>query len=183
MAEVLRVQNREDWRHWLSLHHLSAGEIWLAIQKVKSTKAGIKYLEAVEEAIAFGWIDGKMRHLDGEEFMLRFTLRRSDSFWSFKNRIIAERLMAEGRMADKGIARVEEAKKNGRWDSAYSSLTAPAIPFDLEEILKNRGAWENFNRISNSAKLQWVFWVNEAKRSQTRNRRITELIKKISKVV
>ena len=181
MAEVLRVQNREDWRRWLSLHHLSVGEIWLAVQKVKSTKAGVKYLEAVEEVIAIGWIDGKMRHLDGEEFMLRFTPRRSDSFWSLKNRITAERLIAEGRMADTGIARVEEAKKNGRWDSAYSSLIAPAIPSELEEVLKNRGVWDNFNRVSNSAKLQWVFWVNEAKRPETRNRRIAELIKKMVK--
>ena len=112
-------------------------------------------------AISYGWIDGKMKRLNDDEFMQRFTPRRKGSVWSMVNRKRAENLIEEGTMTPAGFKTVEEAKENGRWDNAYSSRGAVDIPADLIDALKeNESAYENYNAFPPSARFMYVHWIN-----------------------
>lgn len=180
MSEALCFTGADEWRRWLEAN-AGAREAWLTIRKKRSRRPGIGYEEAVEEALAHGWIDSKMKSVDSEEFIQRFTPRRGDSPWSLRNKEIVERLISEGRMTGRGLACVEAAKSNGWWDSAYTSKTPPKVPVYIEEELRKRNAWEKFDALSNSARLQYVYWIEEAKRPETKMRRIVETIERISK--
>jgi uncharacterized protein YdeI (YjbR/CyaY-like superfamily) len=105
-----------EWRSWLSENHSSEEAIWIIIQKKASKKPGVRYDGAVLEAVAHGWIDGKISRLNDDEFKQRFTPRRRNSTWSRSKRKRVERLISEGRMTSAGLKTVEEAKQNGRWD-------------------------------------------------------------------
>jgi uncharacterized protein YdeI (YjbR/CyaY-like superfamily) len=162
-----------EWRSWLSENHKDEEALWVIIQKKRSNKPGIRYEDAVMEAVAFGWIDGKMKSLNEFEFMQRFSPRKSNSVWSQSNRKRAERLISEGNMTPVGLLTVEEAKKNGRWDKANSSIRGAAdVPDDLTCALKkNRIAQKNFESFPPSTRFIYIHWINEAKRQETRERR------------
>jgi uncharacterized protein YdeI (YjbR/CyaY-like superfamily) len=184
MAEhmSLEFRDRAGWRRWLERHHAAEKEAWITIQKAGSPMSGVTYEEAVEEAMCFGWIDSRMRSVDEHRFIQRFSPRRKNSPWALTNRERAERLIAEGKMAPAGLKAVEEAKRSGRWSSAYTSKVAPKTPEDLEEALrKDEAAWANFNGFPNSVKLMYVFWVEETKRAETTVRRIKEVVKRASR--
>jgi uncharacterized protein YdeI (YjbR/CyaY-like superfamily) len=172
-----------EWSSWLGENHEDESTIWLIIQKKASSKPGVRYEEAVLEAVAHGWIDGKMRRLDDDEFMQRFTPRRRGSIWSLSNRKRAERLIAERRMTPAGMKAVEEAKMNGRWEKAYSSSRGAAeVPEDLIEALNEReAAWANFESFPPSARFMYIHWINEAKRQATRERRIRTVVDRSEK--
>lgn len=183
MAESLGLAlgDRGEWRGWLEDNHSQEREAWVVIQKKRSTRKGLKYEEAVEEAICFGWIDSKMQSIDAERFRQRFSPRKRNSIWSKINRERAERLMGRGMMAEAGYRAIEEAKGNGMWDSAYTSKEEPATPQDLLEALKkDRVGYENWDKFSNSVKLMYVRWVESAKREETRARRIDEVARRAS---
>ena len=172
-----------ELRGWLSGNHASEKAVWIIIQKKASRKPGIRYEDAVLEAIAHGWIDGRMKRLNDDEFMQRFTPRRRNSIWSLRNRERAELLIAESRMTPAGLRTVEQAKQNGRWDKAYSSSRgAVDMPKDLvEALLKNSSAHENFKSFSPSARFTYIHWINEAKRQDTRKRRICTVVDRSEK--
>jgi uncharacterized protein YdeI (YjbR/CyaY-like superfamily) len=176
--EILSLDGRKAWRRWLGEnHHRSAG-VWLTIHK-KHIPHGIKLDEAVEEAICFGWIDSRMRSLDNDTFILRFTPRRKNSPWSLANRNIATRMVKEGRITDAGRQAIEEAVATGKWHSAYSSRTKPPMPDDLAEALRvDQVAWDNFNSFTNSRQMALIFWVNSAKRPGTRTKRIEDVVRR-----
>jgi uncharacterized protein YdeI (YjbR/CyaY-like superfamily) len=178
----LAFKDREGWRRWLEENHIREKKAWVIIQKARSPYPGVTYKEALDEAMCFGWIDGKMRSLDENSFTLRFSPRRRNSVWSLSNVEKAERLMETRSMVESGYMAVEDAKSSGRWDSAYTSRVSPQVPRDLEEALKvNEDTWANFQRFSNSAKLMYVYWVEEAKREGTRARRIAEVVARAAK--
>jgi uncharacterized protein YdeI (YjbR/CyaY-like superfamily) len=178
--EPLRVSGKAEWGEWLDAHGSDTREAWLAIRKKGSKRPGLSLGEAVEEAIAHGWIDSQMNPLDADEYLLHFTPRRKDSPWSLRNRKIAETLISERRMTKAGLAQVEAAKRNGRWEIAYSSIEPPTIPAYLEALLRERGMFEKFKEMSNSDQLQYIYWIADAKRAETRARRIEETIKRAS---
>ena len=178
--EILSLSRRDEWRSWLTKNHMTRDCVWVNILKKNAGKKGLRLDEAVDEAIRFGWIDGKMRSVSKESFILRFTKRRPNSVWSKINRERAERMMHSGRMMPAGLASVEEAKRNGKWDKAYTSRISPIIPKDLGDALKaHPPAMENFQHLSNSAKLQLITWIDEAKKMATRKKRIKECIEKM----
>jgi uncharacterized protein YdeI (YjbR/CyaY-like superfamily) len=174
----LNFVSPDEWRLWLEQNHFSEGEAWVIIQKKNSPRKGLRYEEAVEEAVCFGWIDSKMQRVDGERFRQRFSPRKNRSIWSKKNKETAQKMIQAGKMTESGLAAIKVAKENGMWDMAYSSKTALTIPDDLKEALKaNMSAWENFSTFTNSEQLRYVYWVNTAKKAQTRQRRIAEVVK------
>lgn len=118
MSWLVCNESRE-WHDWLVENYLTQTEVWLQISKAHLKDIGIKIDDAVEEAICYGWIDGKMFSLDKDKYILRFTPRRLNSLWSRKNKKRAEALMANGRMTDYGMEKVKAAMKNGNWDNAY----------------------------------------------------------------
>lgn len=163
----------KEWHDWLAENHASKMPVWLKIKKAGSGGAGVLLSEAVKEAICFGWIDGQMRSLGEEGYIVRFTQRRPHSIWSQINRKRAEELIAAGRMTEAGMKAVREAQSNGRWQAAYTSKEKPEMPEDLEAALKAEPqAMENFQNWRNSDQLQVVVWIKEAKRTETRRNRI-----------
>ena len=168
----------DEWNQWLSQNHTESEAVWVLIQKKRSKKQGIKYEDAVLEAVAHGWIDGKMKSLNPDEFMQRFSPRRLNSIWSRSNKERAEKLIHENRMTPAGLAQVEEAKRNGRWAKAYDSKRGAAeIPQDLLGALKkNKKAYENFHAFPPSTRFMYIHWINEAKKLETRKRRIYTVV-------
>ena len=167
-----------EWKNWLTENHEDEKTIWIILQKKASKKQGIRYEEAVLEAVAHGWIDGKMKSLNKDEFKQRITPRRSNSIWSLSNKKRAERLISEGRMTPAGMKAVDEAKSNGRWKNATSSARgAIDVPDDLVKALKkNKTAYNNFESFPPSARYMYIHWINEAKRQKTRERRIKTIV-------
>jgi len=167
-----------EWKNWLTENHEDEKTIWIILQKKASKKQGIRYEEAVLEAVAHGWIDGKMKSLNKDEFKQRITPRRRNSIWSLSNKKRAERLISEGRMTPAGMKAVEEAKNNGRWENATSSARgAIDVPDDLVQALKkNKTAYNNFESFPPSARFMYIHWINEAKRQKTRERRIKTVV-------
>ncbi len=175
----LRLATREKWRRWLSAHDDQADEAWLVIRRKGANAAGLAYEDAVEEALCFGWIDGAMRSVDDETYVLRFSPRKPNSLWSQLNRERARALIQAGKMTAAGLDKIEEAKRNGRWSAAYTSKTKPALPQDLKAALdRNPGACENFNRFPNSAQTMYIVWVEQAKRPETRSKRIEQVVER-----
>ena len=113
----IAVASQAEWEDWLERNHGSAG-VWIKMAKKASDIESVRHPEAVESALSFGWIDGRREALDERYFLQRFTPRRSRSNWSRINREAVERLIADGRMRPPGLAEVERAKADGRWEAA-----------------------------------------------------------------
>ncbi|MDD3809724.1 MAG: YdeI/OmpD-associated family protein [Erysipelotrichaceae bacterium] len=143
----------------------------------KAKKLAAMQRQAVEEALCFGWIDGKMFRVDEERFIIFMTPRAPGSVWSKNNRDRVEALMAKGMVHESGLEKIRMAQANGQWEKAYSARSAPLIPGDLLEALKRQeGALENFNGWTNSQQLGAIFWLDQAKRPQTRTKRIERIV-------
>jgi uncharacterized protein YdeI (YjbR/CyaY-like superfamily) len=104
VGETVRARNRDQWRRWLARHHDDKKEIWLLYFKKSSGKTGVSYDESVEEALAYGWIDGQIKSIDDQTYAGRFTPRKPNSNWSSSNLARVKKLLAEGRMAAPGLA-------------------------------------------------------------------------------
>lgn len=177
MVEQLHLSNRNDWRAWLEKNYATKKEVWLIYYKRHAGKPSIPYEDSVEEALCFGWIDGIIKRIDDERCARKFIPRRSRSRWSESNKKRAERMIREGRMAEAGMARVEDAKKSGEWfrsDVIPKNLMIPA--FIEKALVKNKKASENFNKLAGSYKKLYVRWISSAKREETRLRRLEEAI-------
>ena len=178
----LNFKTSEEWRDWLKNNHSKASEAWVILYKKKSEKEGLKYVEAVEEAICYGWIDSKMNRVDEDTFRQRFSPRRKNSIWSKSNKDLATRLIAEGKMMKAGYEAIKEGKRSGKWQDAYSSKTLPAIPDDLQRALQASPiAQERFQAFPNSTKLIYIHWIQSAKRPETRAKRIKQVVERAAK--
>jgi len=115
VVEELYVQNRDEWREWLSRNYDKKSEVWLVYFKKKSGRLSISYEDSVEEALCFGWVDSIIRKIDDEKFARKFTPRKSGSRWSTANKKRVEKMTREGKMTEAGLARVKKAKDSGEW--------------------------------------------------------------------
>jgi len=177
MDEALSFQTRADWRDWLSKNHAVTNSVWLFFYKKSTRKKGITLQDAVEEAICFGWIDGKLKRVDEERFMLRFSVRKEGSVWSRINRLRAEKLITDGKMTSAGLAKIEQAKESGYWDKAYTNKIKDELPADLLEALKKeKKAIDNFHLFANTYQNMYIGWVNSAKSIETRKKRIDKVV-------
>jgi uncharacterized protein YdeI (YjbR/CyaY-like superfamily) len=180
--QVLNFKTKEEWRDWLQKHHSTVNEAWVIIYKKHSEKDGLKYLEAVEEAVCYGWIDSKMNRVDEDTFRQRFSPRRKNSIWSKINKELATRLINEGKMTKAGYEAITEGKRSGKWQDAYTSKTIPAIPDDLQQALHaSPTAHEHFQAFPNSTKLMYIHWILNAKRPGTRAKRIRQVVERAEK--
>lgn len=178
MEQPLRFGNRAEWRRWLEDHHAAETEAWLLLSK-KAVPGGLHYLEALEEALCVGWIDGRLRAHDATGFTLRFGPRRPASIWSESNRERAARLIREGRMRSPGLARIEEAKRSGAWASAVRPSRTPRMPRDLRDALQaDPKAWSNFRAWEDSYRAASIRWVLAAKKEETRTKRIRRIVQR-----
>ena len=181
--EQVSVQDRAAWRAWLAENHVTSPGIWLVIYKKSSGKPRLSYDDAVEEALCFGWIDGQTNKLDDERFIQLFTPRRRKSTWSKSNKVRIERLIAAGLMTPAGLAKIEAAKADGSW-STLDSIDAMEMPADLEIALTaNPTAQQNFAAFSNSVKKGIFFFIQSAKRPETRAKRVADTVEKAARNV
>jgi uncharacterized protein YdeI (YjbR/CyaY-like superfamily) len=174
----LIVRDAVAWRAWLAKHHADPAGVWLVLAKKGTEKpTNLTYDQALEEALCHGWIDGQVRRRDETTYRQRFTPRRSRSSWSKRNTETVGRLLAEGRMHAAGVAEVERAKADGRWDAAYAGPASIEVPPDLADALaaepKAQAMFENLNSQNRYAVL---FRVSSAKRAETRARKIEQFV-------
>lgn len=167
----------QKWRAWLARNHDRCDGLWLRLAKKDSTTPCISYIEARDHAIAYGWIDGLKNAVDQEFHAIRFTPRRKRSKWSKINCAVSERLIAEGQMAPPGMLEVEAAKADGRWEAAYAGPATIKVHPELQRALtKTPAAKKFFATISAASRYTILYQVNEAKRPETRERRIEKFI-------
>ena len=181
--ETLDVETTADWRSWLDKHHLTRSEVWLVFHRQSSGVPSISYDEALDEALAYGWIDSLIRKLDDEKYVRKFTPRKPWSIWSSLNISHVNRLKKEGRMTRWGLEAF--AKRTGEI-SQMEKINAQGIkiPNDLTEALKkNKTAWNNFRKFTPSYKKRYLIWISGAKRPKTRKKRIDEAVVMISRNV
>ena len=169
-------KNRQEWRDWLNNNHDKEQSIWLIYYKKKSNIPTVIYSEAVDEALCFGWIDSKSKPLDNEKFMQFFSKRKTKSVWSKVNKEKIQRLTNEGLMTKAGFDIVEIAKQNGSW-TILDEAEALIIPNDLDkEFEKRPNAKIYFLSLSRSDKRNILQWLTLAKRPETRQKRISEIV-------
>jgi uncharacterized protein YdeI (YjbR/CyaY-like superfamily) len=175
----LYFRTRCEWRKWLEKNHAEATEAWVLRYKKGGGTPSITYEEALEEALCYGWIDGKIRGVDSEKSAVRFSPRKPKSVWSKVNKDKAEKLIADGKMTAAGMVKIEAAKKGGAWDNAYVLKVAQEIPADLKESLsRNRKAEANFRKFPPSRRNGYIYYLNSAKTPATRQKRIVEIIER-----
>ena len=167
---------------WLKQHHASADGLWLRMAKRGAREPSVTYLEAVEIALCWGWIDGQKKGLDDQHFLQRFTPRRARSIWSRINVDKAAALIAAGRMQAPGLAQVEAAKADGRWAQAYDGARTATVPDDLLAALEAEPKAKAFFATVNAANRYAVLWrIQTAVKPETRARRIAQLVEMLGR--
>ena len=181
--ETLDVATAAAWHSWLDKHHLAKTEIWLVFHRQGSSTPSISYGDALDEALAYGWIDSLIRKLDDEKYARKFTPRKPWSIWSSLNINHVNRLKKEGRMTKWGLEAF--TKRTGKI-SQMEKINAEGakVPSDLTEALKkNKTAWNNFQTFAPGHKKRYLIWISGAKRSETRKKRIDKAVALISRNV
>jgi uncharacterized protein YdeI (YjbR/CyaY-like superfamily) len=178
LATALLFKNRTEWRSWLEHNYTILDEVWLIHYKKSSGKTSVNHVDAVEEAICFGWIDSKLKKIDGDRFILKYSPRKPKSIWSKINKETAEKMISLGKMTKAGFDKIEDAKKHVFWETAYTSLVKERLPSDLKTaLLKNKTAWNNFQHFANSYRNMYIGWIKNAKTKETRKKRISVVVK------
>jgi uncharacterized protein YdeI (YjbR/CyaY-like superfamily) len=174
---IVEFRSGLEWARWLDQNHADARGVWLKFAKKNSGATTVSYDEAVEEALCHGWIDGQVARHDERYYLQRFTPRRPRSRWSQINRGRAERLIAQKRMKPAGLSQVEAARSDGRWDAAYEPASSATVPEDLQRALdENPAAKAFFETLGGSNRYAILYRVHDAKRPETRARRIAEFV-------
>lgn len=172
----IHVTTRSEWRRWLAENHDREQEgIWLVYQKRETGRPSLEYEESVEEALCFGWIDSIIKRIDDRKYCRKFTPRKNDSGWSIANKRRVERMIKEGRMTEFGRAKVDAAKRSGRWEVDPHPMIDMDVPRDLSEALvQDRNAKDFFEQLAPTYRRHFIGWIVTAKRPETRAKRIRE---------
>ncbi|MFN8218400.1 MAG: YdeI/OmpD-associated family protein [Solirubrobacterales bacterium] len=174
---TLPFASAAELEEWLEANHVDSGGIWLKIAKKGSGIASVTYAEALEVALCFGWIDSQKRGFDEQFFLQRFTPRRPGGKWSQLNREKAEVLIDAGAMRPAGLAEVEAARADGRWEAAYAGQRAARVPDDLQrELDRNAAAREFFAALDSANRYAILYRLEDAKKPETRERRLRKFV-------
>ena len=175
--EVLAFPDAASWEQWLSANGAASPGVWMKLGKAGAPEPSVSKAQAIEIALCHGWIDGQLGKLDEAYFLTRFTPRRPSSRWSQVNRKTAERLLSEGRIAPAGLAQIEAAKADGRWDAAYAPQSKAEPPADLLAALAAEPAAEAlFRELDSANRFAVIYRVQDAKKPETRARRIADFV-------
>lgn len=174
---IIHFRSQNEWEQWLEEHKATSDGIWMKFAKKDSGEESVSYKEAVDSALCHGWIDGQAASLDEKFWLQRFTRRTSRSKWSKINCGKVTELIAQGRMKAAGLAEVERAKADGRWERAYESPRTMVVPEDFQKKLdEHPKARDFFATISNTNRYTILYRIHDAKRPETRARRIEQYI-------
>jgi uncharacterized protein YdeI (YjbR/CyaY-like superfamily) len=170
---IIHPKSRAEWREWLEANHASASDVWVRYEKQHTGRRALTWPEAVQEALCFGWIDTTVKRESEESYVQRFTPRKKGSKWSALNQRYAKQLIADGKMTAAGLAVIDWTPPKKRVEK---------LPPDLErELKKDRQAWKQLNALPRGEYLLYVRWIAEAKREETRLKRLAMAIEKLKK--
>ena len=173
----LYLIDRKEWRKWLGKNHKTSEGVWLRYYKKPSGKPRIPYVDAVEEALCFGWIDGKIKRINEDYYIQRFTPRRPGSRWSKYNIERIKKLTEQGLMNPAGLQAFKESVEKPHLVYNNRKDSIPVIPDDLKsELKKNTTAFDNFSNFTQSSQRMYIDWLNSTKKPETRIRRISKII-------
>jgi uncharacterized protein YdeI (YjbR/CyaY-like superfamily) len=179
---TLGCKDKKCWTNWLTKHHATSSGVWLQIAKKDSGRASISYPDALEAALCQGWIDGQKKSLDTQSWLQKFTPRRAKSIWSKVNREKAMALTAAGQMQAAGLAEVDRAKADGRWDAAYDAQSTATLPEDLAALLdKDPAARIFFETLDSRNRYAILFRLQTAPKTETRERRLAQFLGMLSR--
>jgi uncharacterized protein YdeI (YjbR/CyaY-like superfamily) len=174
--------SKKKWADWLAGQHDKSTGVWLQLAKKDSGISSVTYEEALDVALCYGWIDGQKKGFDASYWLQKFTPRGSKSIWSKINTEKAERLIASGEMKPAGLKAIEAARSDGRWDAAYASQRNISVPEDFQAALdKNKKAKAFFTSLNSANRYAILFRVHNAKKPETRTKRIGQLIEMLEK--
>lgn len=177
IGPVLECRSAEEWQTWLEQNHAAASQVWLRFAKKGGTAATVSRAEALEVALCYGWIDGQARSQDPEYWLQRFTPRSRRSKWSKINCEAVEALILAGKMKPPGLAAVEAAKADGRWEAAYAPPSTIKAPQDFVDALKESPTAEAaFNALDAQNRYSILYRIHDAKMPATRARRIEKFV-------
>ena len=177
--ETLFFDSPEGLERWLEEHGADSDGIWVRMAKKHTGMASLDWKGAVEVVLCHGWIDGVSRRVDDDWFVQRLTPRRPRSLWSKVNRRKVEALIAAGRMRPAGLAEVERAKADGRWDAAYDGQATASIPPEFAAALEEAGLTAGFEALDRANRYAVLHRLQTAKRPETRARRIAQFVSMI----
>lgn len=174
---LLYFKNAQEWRDWLHENHTSTLGADLIFYRVGSEFESMRWEEAVQVALCYGWIDSTVRKLDDDRRKQAFGQRKDKSLWSKLNKTYIIKLTEDGLMHESGLKKIETAKQNGSWIS-LDAVENHEIPDDLQKAFdSNTTAFENYKKFSASYRKSYLYSLNQAKREETRNNRIIEIIR------
>jgi uncharacterized protein YdeI (YjbR/CyaY-like superfamily) len=179
--EIVLCETLAAWEAWLEDHHADSSGVWLKIAKKGAGVATVAYPEVLDAAICFGWIDARRQGYDETFFLQRFTPRGPRSIWSQLNRDRATALIDAGRMRSTGLAQVQAAQHDGRWDAAYEPQSRASVPPDFQQALdRSPAAREFFATLTGANRYAFLFRLHQVKTPAARRRRIAQYIETLS---
>jgi uncharacterized protein YdeI (YjbR/CyaY-like superfamily) len=174
---ILGFRDSDEFDGWLAAQAADSPGLWLKLAKKGARKISLSKAEAIDVALCHGWIDGQLNPYDEAAWLIRFTPRKRASRWSKLNRARAEQLLASGRLRPAGVAQVEAAKADGRWESAYAPASAIEIPHDLRAALDaNAAAQAFFATLTGVNRYAILYRIGAVKKAATRARKIEEFV-------
>ena len=176
MAAIIYFKTSEEWSNWLEQRHNEESELWVGFFKKKSYKAGITYSEALDVALCFGWIDGIRKRVDDDRYMIRFSPRKPNSYWSAVNVERVKTLTERGLMQPPGLKAFQEYDPKDTDQYSYERPNRKLDPAYEEQFRKNPKAWVFFQSQPPSYRKTASWWVMSAKTEETRQRRLSTLI-------
>jgi len=180
--EILSFKTAMQFEKWLSKSHSTHKGMWLRFFKKDSGVKAMTYEEAINEALCYGWIDGQADKYDEQSWLQKFTPRRPKSIWSQRNKDRVKLLVKEGKMKLAGMAEVDKAKADGRWDKAYAPPSKMKIPDDfLKALAKNKKAKAFFGTLNKTNTFAIAFRLHTAKKEETRQRRMKNIISMLAR--
>ncbi|MGV9238992.1 YdeI/OmpD-associated family protein [Streptomyces nigra] len=180
--ETVAFESAEAFQAWLGEKHAVSPGIWLKLRKKAPGVVALDYVQALDVALCYGWIDGQKAALDDEWWLQRFGPRTARSRWSKINRDKVAALIEQGRMRPPGQAEIDRAKADGRWDAAYDSPRTATVPDDLAAALAAEpAAAEFFETLNRTNRFAIIYRVQDAKRPETRARRIEKYVTMLAK--
>lgn len=181
MSGIMEFSGREDFRKWLNDNCTSDAGVWLLFGKAGGPKT-ITAVQALEEALCFGWIDGQMQSIDDKTYKKYFSLRRKNSKWSEKNKALAQKLEQQGLMTDYGREKIMEARENGQWDAPKTQpVTGEQIDALSALLQEYEPAYTNFLSMPLSVKKTYTRAYLDAKTDAGREKRLLWMVGRLNK--
>jgi uncharacterized protein YdeI (YjbR/CyaY-like superfamily) len=180
ITQTFTAPDRASWHEWLAKYGDKEREVWLVYYKAATGKPTISYQESLEEALCFGWVDSIIQKIDEEKYTRKFTPRKAGSKWSEANKLLVAKLIREGRMTVAGLARVDFPLPEAQ--TARPKRPSLPLPVWLKAgLMTNPKAWEHFQKLAPSHQRNYILWISDAKKEETRQRRIREAIQRLEK--